>query len=47
MMKLNVKNVLNFINNDSHIDKQGYLLKKGEVRIVKCISHGIIFINVS
>lgn len=31
MMKLNVKSVLNFLNNDSHIDKRGYLLKKGEV----------------
>ena len=33
MMKLNVKNILNFLNNDTHVDKRGYLLKKGEVRI--------------
>ena len=33
MMKLNVKNVLNFVNHDSHIDKRGYLHKKGEVRL--------------
>ncbi|KAL5257166.1 hypothetical protein ACHWQZ_G012187 [Mnemiopsis leidyi] len=31
MMKLNVKNILNFLSNDTHIDKRGYLLKKGEV----------------
>ena len=33
MMKLNVKNILNFLNNDTHVDKRGYLLKKGEVHI--------------
>ena len=32
-MKLNVKNILNFLNNDTHIDKRGYLLKKGEVKV--------------
>ena len=31
MMKLNIKNILNFLNNDTHVDKRGYLLKKGEV----------------
>jgi len=34
MMKLNVKNILNFLSNDTHIDKRGYLLKKGEVIVV-------------
>lgn len=31
MMKLNVKNVLNFLNVNSHVDKSGFLHKKGEL----------------
>ena len=37
MMKLNVKNVLNFLNVNSHVDKSGFLHKKGEVSVIQSL----------
>ena len=45
IMKLNVKNILNFLQLDNHVDKRGFLYKKGEVVVVDIGQLEIFMLN--